>query len=77
MGLFLWILYGFCAGACASWLIGSSHAWYWNILIGIAGSLVGGFVAGLVGIKSSNKVGSFLIAVVGAVICLLLYNFLM
>ncbi len=56
--------------------MGSSHEWYWNIIIGIVGSVVGGFVANLLGIKSSNWIGSFLIAVIGAVICLLLYNYL-
>lgn len=74
MGFLLWILYGLAAGACASWLLGSSHAWYWNIIIGIVGSVVGGFVAGLFGIKSDNFLGSFVISVIGAVICLFLYN---
>ena len=60
MGFLLWIL----------------HEWYWNIIIGIVGSIVGGFVAGLLGIKSSNWIGQFIIAVIGAVICLLLYNYL-
>ncbi|MBP3715820.1 MAG: GlsB/YeaQ/YmgE family stress response membrane protein [Phocaeicola sp.] len=76
MGFILWILYGLAAGVCASWLIGSSHEWYWNIIIGIIGSVVGGFVAGLFGIKSTNWLGSFIISVIGAVICLLLYNYL-
>ena len=40
MGFLLWILYGFLAGACASWLLGSSHEWYWNIIIGIIGMIV-------------------------------------
>ncbi|MBR6171020.1 MAG: GlsB/YeaQ/YmgE family stress response membrane protein [Bacteroidaceae bacterium] len=39
-------------------------------------SVVGGFVAGLFGIKSDNFIGSFIISVVGAIICLLLYNYL-
>lgn len=76
MGFLLWILYGLCAGACASWLLGSSHQWWLNIIIGIVGSVVGGFVAGLLGIKSSNWIGQFLISVAGAIICLLLYNYL-
>ena len=45
------------------------------IIIGIIGSVVGGFVAGLCGIKSDNWIGSFIISVIGAVICLLLYNY--
>ena len=64
MGFLLWILYGLAAGACASWLLGLSHEWYWNIIIGIVGSIVGGFVAGLFGIKSNNWIGSFVISVV-------------
>ena len=76
MGFILWILYGLAAGACASWLLGSSHEWDWNIIIGIVGSVVGGFIAGLLGIKSDNWIGSFIISVVGAVVLLLLFNFL-
>jgi uncharacterized membrane protein YeaQ/YmgE (transglycosylase-associated protein family) len=76
MGFLLWILYGLAAGACASWLLHSPHEWYWNILIGIVGSIIGGFVAGLFGIKSTNWIGSFIIAVLGSVLCLLLYNYL-
>jgi len=76
MGLILWILYGLAAGAVASWLLNSPHEWYMNIIIGIVGSIVGGLVAGLFGIKSTNWIGSFIIAVIGAVICLLLYNYL-
>ena len=50
--------------------------WAVAIIIGIVGSVVGGFVAGLFGIKSDNWIGSFVISVVGAIICLLLYNYL-
>ena len=56
MGFILWILYGLCAGACASWLLGSTHEWYWNIIIGIVGSIVACWVSrAATGLASSSS----------------------
>jgi uncharacterized membrane protein YeaQ/YmgE (transglycosylase-associated protein family) len=41
-----------------------------NLLIGVVGAVVGGLLAGLVGIGAYGLIGQIIIATVGAVICL-------
>lgn len=43
-----------------------------DIVLGIVGAVVGGFVFGLLGISTSGLVGSFITATVGAIVMLLL-----
>ena len=77
LDIILYLLFGAVAGWLAGQIMrGGGFGLIWNIIIGIVGSVVGGFVAGLFGIKSDNFIGSFVISVVGAIICLLLYNYL-
>ncbi|MCK9245943.1 MAG: hypothetical protein M0P11_03185 [Anaerolineaceae bacterium] len=44
MGLIASILVGLLAGMAASWLMKTDHKWYIDILIGIAGSILGGWI---------------------------------
>jgi uncharacterized membrane protein YeaQ/YmgE (transglycosylase-associated protein family) len=39
-----------------------------NVLVGIIGSLLGFWLAGIIGIAPTNMVGHYLVAVVGAVV---------
>ncbi|MEM9884310.1 MAG: GlsB/YeaQ/YmgE family stress response membrane protein [Bacteroidota bacterium] len=75
--LIYWILLGLAAGALAKFLMPGKDpgGWIITILLGIAGSVVGGFLGGLVGIASSNMIGSLLIATGGAVVILILYRY--
>lgn len=66
-------------GAIAGWLAGtlykgSGSGLFVNIIIGILGAIVGSFVFDLLNIVSPNIVGSIIIATVGAIIVLWLYN---
>ncbi|HBO34643.1 MAG TPA: GlsB/YeaQ/YmgE family stress response membrane protein [Anaerolineaceae bacterium] len=77
MGLFTSIIVGLLAGMAASWLIKTNHKWYMDILIGIAGSILGGWITSLV--LGTNLVTGFnlttlLVSVGGAVLVLLIYN---
>ena len=49
-----------------------------TILIGIAGAFVGGFIGSLLGLGNVTgfNVGSFLLAIGGAVLLLILYRFI-
>lgn len=75
MGLIYWLLIGFAAGAAAKYLSPQEETggWISSIAIGCVGAFVGKLIFGLVGIQSSNIVGSLLIAIAGAVIVLFVY----
>lgn len=79
MGLIASILVGLLAGMAASWLMKTDHKWYIDILIGIAGSILGGWITSL--ILGTNLVSGFnlttlLVSIGGAVLVLLIYNWL-
>jgi uncharacterized membrane protein YeaQ/YmgE (transglycosylase-associated protein family) len=62
-------------GALAGWLAGKitqgrGFGALGNILIGIVGAGVGGFLFGLLGITTYNLVGTILMATVGAIVLL-------
>ncbi len=58
----LWALAGF----AASRLMKSEGNMLWNIVLGLVGGAVGSLAAGLLGIKSTNTLGTLIISVVGA-----------
>lgn len=70
LNLLLWAIFGALAGWIAGKLMDSGGGLLTNIILGIIGSVVGGFVAGLLGIKYSDgfSIGSLLVAVAGACI---------
>lgn len=79
MGILSWIIFGAIAGWLAS-IITKNNAQQGaigNIVIGILGAAVGGWLAGLlfdgVGVTGFN-IRSFLVAIVGAVVLLLAKN---
>ena len=80
MNIVLWILLGALAGYLASLIMGrggrGGGAWLVNVIIGILGAGIGGFVAsalGLGGVTGFNLY-SLLVAVAGACLLLGLYN---
>ncbi len=76
MDIIVWIIIGGLAGWIASLMWkGSGSGLLINILLGIAGSIVGGFVFGLLGMQSTGRWGSLVTAVVGAFILLWLRSF--
>ncbi len=78
MSLLGWIIIGGIAGWLASLMWkGSGSGLIINILLGIAGAIVGGFVFGLLGMESTGTWGSFITAVVGAFLLLWIRSFLM
>lgn len=78
MGILSWVLFGLIAGALAKFIMPGDDPGGCIIttLIGIAGAVIGGFIGsalGMGGIDGFN-IGSFLIAVVGALILLAIYR---
>jgi uncharacterized membrane protein YeaQ/YmgE (transglycosylase-associated protein family) len=73
MGIIGWIILGGLAGWIASALTGSRDGCLMEIVIGIAGALIGGFLFSLIGHApvTGLNLGSLFVAVVGAVILIL------
>jgi uncharacterized membrane protein YeaQ/YmgE (transglycosylase-associated protein family) len=78
MGIISWILLGLVAGALAKWIMPGKDPGgiVITMLIGIAGALIGGFIASLLGLGrvSGFNLWSLLVAVGGALILLWAYR---
>ena len=70
VGFFGMLLIGFLAGWIAERTMNRDHGVLTNVLVGIAGSFVGGALANLVGIVFYGFLGSLLVATVGAIVLL-------
>ncbi|MED5388231.1 MAG: GlsB/YeaQ/YmgE family stress response membrane protein [Pseudomonadota bacterium] len=78
MGILSWIVFGLIAGIIAKWIMPGKDpgGFIITILLGIAGAFVGGWLGSLVGMGSmgSFSLGSFVTAIVGALVLLALYR---
>jgi uncharacterized membrane protein YeaQ/YmgE (transglycosylase-associated protein family) len=77
MGVFSWIILGLIAGFIGSKLVDQQGQGFWlNIALGIVGALVGGFLFDLFGASGVTglNIYSMIVAVVGSVVVLLIYN---
>jgi len=74
MGILIWIIVGAIAGFVASKVLtGKGMGLLWDIVVGILGAFLGGWLAGLVGIPVATgtfSVSGLIAAFVGAVILL-------
>ena len=77
MGIIAWIVLGLFAGFVASKLVNKSgEGFLGDVILGIIGAVVGGFIANAMGIQgiSGLNIYSLLIATLGAVIALVVYH---
>jgi len=77
MGLFTSIIVGLLAGMAASWLMKTNNKWYIDILLGIAGSIVAGWITGIIlgqSLVSGFNLTTLLVSTGGAVLVLLAYR---
>ena len=77
MGIFSWIILGLIAGFIGSKLVEQQGQGFWlNIALGIVGALVGGFLFDLFGASGVTglNIYSMIVAVIGSVVVLLVYN---
>jgi uncharacterized membrane protein YeaQ/YmgE (transglycosylase-associated protein family) len=80
MGVIPWLVLGLIAGFIASRMVNKQGAGMaMDIVLGIVGAVVGGFIAHLVGFEGITgfNIYSTLIAVGGAVVVLVLYHALL
>ncbi len=80
MGILSWIVVGLIAGLLASLIVrGHGLGILWDILVGILGALVGGWISSRflhIGTVTGINLTSILIATLGAVILLLIFRLL-
>ena len=71
-----WIIIGGIAGALAKFIMPGDDpgGFIITIILGIAGALVGGFLAGLIGIGGGGFIWTIIIATIGAIVLLAIYR---
>jgi uncharacterized membrane protein YeaQ/YmgE (transglycosylase-associated protein family) len=70
MGIILWIIFGAIAGWIASMVMGTNDSLVTNIILGIVGAVLGGWLMSFLGQGgvSGFNLYSFLVAILGAVV---------
>jgi len=79
MGIISWIILGLIAGFLGSMIVGREGQGFWlDIALGIVGALVGGFIFDLFGASGVTglNIYSMIVAIVGSIAVLLIYNML-
>jgi len=74
MSILIWIVFGALVGLVASLIMRSGGGFLWDIIVGIVGAVIGGFVMsffGKSGVGSFNLY-SFLVALLGACILIVI-----
>jgi uncharacterized membrane protein YeaQ/YmgE (transglycosylase-associated protein family) len=77
MGIVSWIVLGLIAGFIGSKIVDRQGQGFWlDIALGIVGALVGGFLFSLFGASGVTgfNIYSMIVAVVGAIVVMLIYN---
>lgn len=70
--LIVLLVIGLIAGAIASF--GRQQELVPNLVISIVGAMIGGFIARLLGLTAYNVIGEVVVAAVGAIICLFIWQ---
>jgi uncharacterized membrane protein YeaQ/YmgE (transglycosylase-associated protein family) len=74
VGFFGMLVIGFLAGWIAERSMNRDHGFLTNILVGIAGSFVGGALAGLLNVHYQGFLGNLIVAVIGAIVILWIFG---
>ena len=77
---FIWmIIVGLVAGLLARAIKPGNDpmGWIMTIVLGIVGAMLGGFVAGLIGIDADGGFTGLIFSVIGAIILLFIYEMIM
>ncbi len=79
MGFIWMIIVGLVAGLLARAIKPGSDpmGWIMTIILGIVGAMLGGFIAGLIGIDANGGFTGLIFSVIGAIILLFLYEMIM
>ena len=77
MGLILSLVMGLIVGIITGFLMKSDYPWYIDIILGIIGSIVGGWLSSLlfgVDLTTGFNLTTLIVSVIGAVIVVVLYR---
>lgn len=77
MGLILSLIMGLIVGVITGFLMKSNYPWYIDIILGIIGSVVGGWLSSLlfgVDLTTGFNLTTLVVSVIGAVIVVVLYR---
>jgi uncharacterized membrane protein YeaQ/YmgE (transglycosylase-associated protein family) len=74
VGFFGMLLIGLIAGWIAERAMNRDHGLLTNMLVGIAGSFVGGTLASLLNVRFQGFLGNLIVAVVGAILILWIFG---
>ncbi len=74
VGFFGMLLIGLIAGYVAEKATASDHGLFTNLLVGIAGSFVGGKLAELLSLQIYGFLGQLVVAIAGAVLLLFIWQ---
>ena len=71
MGLILFLIIGAVAGWLAAKFMNKSQGLFMNLIVGIVGAYIGGFLARALGISATNAIGELIVATAGAIVLLI------
>lgn len=79
MGIIAWIILGLAAGAIAKAILPGSQGggWFVTLVLGVVGALLGGFIGSTllgVGLQGFFDLTTWLLAIGGAIVVLLVYG---
>ena len=77
MGLILSLVMGFIVGAITGFVMKSNYPWYIDVILGIIGSLVGGWLSSLLfgaDLTTGFNLTTLIVSVIGAVIVVAIYR---
>lgn len=78
MGILSWIIFGLIAGIIAKWIMPGKEnvGIIVTIILGIVGAVLGGYISTFFGFGKVDgfNFGSFVVAVIGAIVVLYIYN---
>ena len=75
--LIKWAIFGLIAGAIARMVHPGRDPmnWFWTMLLGIGGAVLGGWVGDMLGFDTDRTLVSWITAVAGSIILLVAYHF--
>ena len=75
MSIVIWLFVGLVAGFLGSKIVNKSgDGMVRDIILGLIGAFVGGFLFSLIGIHAGGLIGSIIVATIGAIIVLIIYH---